>query len=599
MNRLVGALSPYLQQHAGNPVDWWQWGEEALAEARRRDLPVLISVGYAACHWCHVMAHESFEDDEVAAKINALTVPVKVDREERPDVDSVYMAATVAMTGQGGWPMTVFAFPDGTPFYAGTYYPKDQFLRLLDAVHDAWTSQRPQLTAQGTAIVEACASSGPPLADVTQVCPIDGPCPPVSPVDEADLLAVLPALDAAFDERNGGFGRAPKFPNQPALAYLARLHDHNGDSRALEIAETCARRMARGGIYDQLAGGFARYSVDSTWTVPHFEKMLYDNALLLSTYTDLYRRTEDDFFRRVAEETARFVIDDLGTDNGGFASALDADTEGTEGATYVWTPEQLTDVLGDDDGAWAAETFGVTSDGTFEHGTSVLRLLGEPDPARLADVRDQLAAARRGRPQPARDDKIVAVWNAFAVIALGAYAEATGDEWADSAADRAARLLADLHVDGDRLYRVSRDGRRGDSAGVLEDYAATVLAFASRGTRSAGDDADHWFRLADTLAESMTARFTADTGAFFDTAHDAEALVHRPSDTNDGPTPSGWALAVSALSGHAVWAGERGDSDADRFHDTAWRGLAAVVPAIRQQPRFTAGLATAAFDLLV
>ncbi|MGH8794493.1 MAG: thioredoxin domain-containing protein, partial [Stackebrandtia sp.] len=466
MNRLGKAMSPYLRQHAGNPVEWREWGAEALAEARRRDVPLFISVGYAACHWCHVMAHESFEDESVAEKVNAATVPVKVDREERPDVDAVYMQATVALTGQGGWPMTVFATPEGTPFYAGTYFPREHFLRLVDAVSDAWTRRRDDVLAQGNAIVEACAASGPRLADVTEACPIGGPCPPTPPVDEAVLDASAAAIRRSHDPVNGGFGDAPKFPTQPALAWLLDHHAATSEPDSLAVVRHTATRMARGGIYDQLAGGFARYSVDAEWVVPHFEKMLYDNALLL----DLYRRLADgedaELFDRVAGQTARFVVEDLGTPEGGFASALDADADGVEGSTYVWTPTQLREVLGEVDAEWAAEAFAVTPRGTFEHGASVLQLPREPDdPARFAEVASRLLAARGARPQPERDDKVVAGWNALAIKALLAYADGRDAPWAVEAAQRAARLLVDAHLTDGRLRRVSRDGVAGVAEG--------------------------------------------------------------------------------------------------------------------------------------
>ncbi len=356
-NRLAEATSPYLLQHADNPVDWREWGEEAFAEARERDVPVLVSVGYAACHWCHVMAHESFEDAATAAQMNEHFVCVKVDREERPDVDSVYMTATQAMTGHGGWPMTVFTTPDGRPFYCGTYFPPrpahgmPSFRQVLAAVDDAWRNKRSELESAGTKIVGAISAR----LDL-------GPPTPLS----AELLdRAVASLDRSFVEETGGFGGAPQFPPSMVLEFLLRAHARTADPRALHMARRTLEAMARGGIYDQLAGGFARYSVDAGWVVPHFEKMLYDNALLLRVYLHLWRATGDAWARRVADETAAFLVRDLGTPEGGFASALDADTEGVEGLTYVWTPEQLVDVLGTDDGTWAADLLSVTGPGTF------------------------------------------------------------------------------------------------------------------------------------------------------------------------------------------------------------------------------------------
>src|SRR4051794_38733627 len=376
-NRLAGATSPYLLQHKDNPVDWWPWCEEAFEEARRRDTPVLISVGYAACHWCHVMAHESFEDESIAAAVNASFVAIKVDREERPDVDAVYMTATQAMTGQGGWPMTVFATPDGQPFFCGTYYPKANFARLLGSVATAWRDQRDAVLRQGVAVVEAI--GGAQL--------VGGPTAPVSP----ELLATaVDRLAAEHDPVYGGFGGAPKFPPHLNLLFLLRHHQRTGSPQALEMVRHTVERMARGGIYDQLAGGFARYAVDNTWTVPHFEKMLYDNALLLRVCAELWRLTGETLARRVADETAAFLLRDLATPAGGLASALDADTDGVEGLTYAFTPADLVDALGPDDAAWAADLFAVTERGTFEHGRSVLVLARDID-----DAADEVVARWR------------------------------------------------------------------------------------------------------------------------------------------------------------------------------------------------------------
>src|SRR5215218_9607632 len=453
-NHLSGSTSPYLLQHADNPVDWREWGEEAFAEARERGVPVLVSVGYAACHWCHVMAHESFEDDATAAQMNAGFVCVKVDREERPDVDSVYMTATQAMTGQGGWPMTVFTTPDGEPFYCGTYFPPrpvhgmPAFRQVLAAVSEAWAGRRAELEAAGAQIVGAISAR----LDLGAPAPLT-----------ADVLdAAVAGLASTFDEETAGFGGVPKFPPSMVLEFLLRHAARTGDGEALRVARATLEAMARGGIYDQLAGGFARYSVDAGWVVPHFEKMLYDNALLLRVYVHLWRATGDEWARRVADETAGFLIRDLGTPEGGFASALDADTDGVEGLTYVWTPDQLVEVLGPDDGRWAAGQFEVTARGTFEHGTSTLQRLRDPgEPARLASVKERLRAARALRPQPARDDKVVTAWNGLAIAALAEHGVLTGTAESVAAARRAAELLATTHwVDG-RLRRASRDGVTG------------------------------------------------------------------------------------------------------------------------------------------
>ncbi|HRD13526.1 MAG TPA: thioredoxin domain-containing protein, partial [Mycobacterium sp.] len=364
-NALAGATSPYLRQHADNPVHWQQWSADALAEAARRDVPILLSIGYAACHWCHVMAHESFEDAEVAAAANADFVCIKVDREERPDLDAVYMNATVAMTGQGGWPMTCFLTPDGRPFFCGTYYPKAQFLQLLAAVAETWRLQRAD-------IEQASDQVAGELRRMAAGLPGGGPEIEPSLCDRA-VAAIL----GDEDTRRGGFGSAPKFPPSALLEALLRTHERTRSPVPLAAVERTGAAMARGGIYDQLAGGFARYSVDADWVVPHFEKMLYDNALLLRAYAHWARRTGDPLARRVAAQTAAFLINDL-ADGEMFTSSLDADAAGSEGSTYVWTPAQLREVLGADDGDWAATVFAVTERGTFEHGASVLQLPAEP-----------------------------------------------------------------------------------------------------------------------------------------------------------------------------------------------------------------------------
>ena len=543
-NRLAGATSPYLLQHADNPVDWWEWGEAAFAEARRRDVPVLLSVGYAACHWCHVMAHESFEDEATAAQMNADFVCVKVDREERPDVDSVYMAATQALTGSGGWPMTVFTTPEGKPFYCGTYFPPrpthgmPAFRQLLSAVTDAWRTRREELETAGARITEGISSR------------LDLGTP--APLSAAVLDGAVAALAGRHDERWGGFGGAPKFPPSMLLEFLLRQSARTGDAAALRMAHRTLEAMARGGIHDQLAGGFARYSVDAQWVVPHFEKMLYDNALLLRVYLHLWRATGEEWARRVADATAAFLVRDLGTPEGGFASALDADTEGVEGLTYVWTPAELVEVLGEDDGRWAAELFEVTPAGTFEHGTSTLQLLRDPDDdARFASVRERLGAARARRPQPARDDKVVTAWNGLAIAALAEHGVLTGTPSSVDAARRAAELLADVHwVDG-RLRRASRDGVAGAPAGVLEDYgdlAEGLLALH----QATGEG--RWLELAGDLLDVVAEQFV-DADGWHDTAADAEALVHRPFDPGDGPTPSGIAAVAGAAVGWSALAG--------------------------------------------
>jgi uncharacterized protein YyaL (SSP411 family) len=587
VNRLGSATSPYLLQHAENPVDWWEWSAEAFAEAKRRDVPVLISVGYAACHWCHVMAHESFEDARVAELVNANLVAIKVDREERPDVDAVYMTATQAMTGQGGWPMTVFATPDGDPFFCGTYYPKPTFMRLVESVTQAWTDQREAVLQQGAAVVEAVASS--------QAAGLAGESGAIT----AELLDTAAGLlHQDHDPTYGGFGGAPKFPPHLAMLFLLRHYHRTREPYSLELVRHTAEAMARGGIYDQLGGGFARYSVDSRWIVPHFEKMLYDNALLLRVYTQLWRVTGDPFVRRIAAETAGFLVRDLYQPGGGFAASLDADTNGVEGATYVWTPHQLVEVLGREDGAFAADLFDVTSTGTFEHGKSVLRLARDVDSAdesiveRYRSVRARLLAARAQRPQPGLDDKVVAAWNGLAVTALAEYVSYMDDQQDHdtAAAVRAtARYLLERHVVDGRLRRVSRGGVVGAPAGVLDDHGCVAEGFLAM-HQLTGEG--RWLAAAGQLLTTAQERFTDGSGGFFDTADDAETLVARPADPTDNATPSGLSAMAAALLTYSALTGETS------FRDAAQAALEKVTVLLAKHPRFGGHAAAVAEALL-
>ncbi|GIH91546.1 thioredoxin domain-containing protein [Planobispora siamensis] len=574
MNKLKDATSPYLLQHADNPVHWFEWGPEAFEEAARRDAPLLISVGYSACHWCHVMAHESFEDEATAALMNEHFVNVKVDREERPDVDAVYMAATQAMTGHGGWPMTVFATPEGHPFYTGTYFPRPQFQRLLTAVATTWKEDRQGVLTQSSKIVEALGE---------QTAFPSGPLP-----TPETLTRAVRNLASSFDPVHGGFGGAPKFPPSMALEFLLRYGAAGGPEagRAVSMTERTLEAMARGGMYDQLVGGFARYSVDAEWIVPHFEKMLYDNALLLRVYTHWWRATGSVMGRRVALETADWLLAEMSTSEGGFASALDADSEGVEGKFYVWTVDELEELLGEEDGDWAAGVFEVTGAGTFEHGTSVLQLLSDPDdPERFERVRSALLAARARRVRPGRDDKVVAAWNGLAVAAL-AEAGALFDR-ADlvSAARAAATLLEEVHMDGDRLLRTSRDGRAGGNAGVLEDYADVAEGLL---TLYGVTGETRWFHRAEALLETVLTRFSDGSGGFFDTADDAERLFQRPQDPTDNATPSGQFAAAGALLTYAALTGSA------RHREAAEAALGTVSVLAERHARFAGwGLAVA------
>lgn len=547
-------------------MHWREWTPDALAEAADRDVPILLSIGYAACHWCHVMAHESFEDAEVAAAMNADFVCIKVDREERPDLDAVYMNATVALTGQGGWPMTCFLTPDGRPFFCGTYYPKPNFLQLLAAVAQTWRERRGEveqasdrIAGELTAMASGLPGGGPPV--LPELC-------------DAAVAAVLADEDVA----RGGFGAAPKFPPSALLEALLRHHERTGAAESLATAERTAAAMARGGIYDQLGGGFARYSVDASWVVPHFEKMLYDNALLLRFYAHWTRRTGDPLARRITAETADFMVRDLGAD-GMFTSSLDADTAGVEGLTYVWTPAALRDVLGEDDGRWAAELFAVTEAGTFEHGTSVLQLPADPtDPERFERVRHALLAARATRPQPGRDDKVVTAWNGLAVTALAEAAVALDRTDLLDAAVGCARALVALHVVDGRLRRASLGGRVGQSAGILEDHAALATALL---TLSAGTGEDTWLTAGLKLIDTALDHFADPQrpGRWFDTADDAEALMVRPADPFDGATPSGASLMAEALqlAAHLTSAGG--------YAEAADATLASATPILDRAPR--------------
>ncbi|MFI2240147.1 thioredoxin domain-containing protein [Streptomyces chrestomyceticus] len=591
MNRLAGVTSPYLLQHADNPVDWWPWTPEAFEEARRRDVPVLLSVGYSACHWCHVMAHESFEDEAVAAVINEHFVAVKVDREERPDVDAVYMEAVQAATGQGGWPMTVFLTPEGEPFYFGTYFPPEprhgmpSFPQVLQGVRSAWTDRRDEVgEVAGRIVADLSARS-------LSVSPAGGE--PVPPGPE-DLANALLTLTRDFDAVHGGFGGAPKFPPSMALEFLLRHHARTRSEAALQMVQATSEAMARGGIYDQLGGGFARYAVDETWTVPHFEKMLYDNALLCRTYAHLWRATGSDLARRVAVETAEFMVRELRTEQGGFASALDADSDDgsgrhVEGAYYVWTPEQLRDVLGEKDAEVAAHYFGVTREGTFEEGASVLQLPDTDDlvdAERIASIKERLRAARDARPRPGRDDKVVAAWNGLAIAALaetGAYFDRP--DLVQAATD-AADLLVRVHMDWQaRLHRTSRDGVAGANTGVLEDYADVAEGFVALSSVT-GEGV--WVEFAGLFLDTVLVHFTAEDGTLYDTADDAEQLIRRPQDPTDNATPSGWTAAAGALLSYAALTGSAPHRDA------AERALGVVKALSGRAPRFIGwGLAVA------
>jgi uncharacterized protein YyaL (SSP411 family) len=510
VNRLAAATSPYLLQHAGNPVDWYEWGEEALARARTEDKPILLSIGYAACHWCHVMAHESFEDAATAAEMNELFVNVKVDREERPDLDAVYMDAVVALTGHGGWPMTVFLTPEAEPFYGGTYFPPaprhglPSFRQVLEAVASAYRERRTDVQRSAAELVTAVRSSS------------EGR-PSVEPLTDSILSQAVHNLRRTFDAGHGGFGGAPKFPPASVLEFLLRRGE-------LDMVRTTLDAMAAGGMYDLVGGGFHRYSVDDDWLVPHFEKMLYDNALLVSAYLHGWVVTGEERYRLVVEETCDYLLRELALPEGGFASSQDADTDGVEGLTYTWTAEE-----------------GVPAEllRPFEHGRSIVR--GEVDP----ELRARLLEERSRRPQPVRDDKAVAAWNGLALAALAE----TGRRLASNTVLRAAErlgdfLLTELSTPDGRLYRTWRDGRA-TIPGYLEDYAD--VAYGLYELHVATGDL-RWLEGANRLARLAVDLFAdAERGGFFMTARDAEQLVARKKDLDDNPVPSGNSMLAFLL----------------------------------------------------
>ncbi len=586
-NRLAGATSPYLLQHADNPVDWWQWGPDAFAEAQRRGVPILLSVGYAACHWCHVMAHESFEDAETAAQLNEHLVCIKVDREERPDVDAVYMEATQAMTGQGGWPMTAFLTPTGEPFYCGTYFPPapshglPSFRQLCAGIAAEWATRRADIESGAVDIVQQLAA--------TNVIP------PGDAIGDDELTHAVNQLHTSYDETFGSFGGAPKFPPSMVLEFLLRHARRTGDGLALEMAQRTCEAMARGGLYDQLGGGFARYSVDNEWVVPHFEKMLYDNALLLRVYAHLWRQTGSPLARRVCLETGDWLLRELRTGEGGFAGALDADSldatgHSHEGAYYVWTWDELREVLGQEDANWFTELAGVTVTGTFEHGASTLQLPQDPDDwPRYDAIRQRLLAIRGDRTPPARDDKVIASWNGLVIAALAETGQLLDrPDFIDAAVD-AAGLLQRVHLADGRLVRASRLGVASAASGVLEDHGNVADGFL---TLAQVTGQWLWLEEAGRLLDAGLAHFADGHGGFFDTADDAEALVRRPRDVTDNATPAGASAFAGALVAYAALTGSA------RHREAAESALLTASTIIIKAPRF-AGWWAAVAEALV
>jgi hypothetical protein len=593
-NRLAQETSPYLLQHSRNPVDWYPWGEEALARAREEDKPIFLSIGYAACHWCHVMERESFEDEETAAQLNRGFVAIKVDREERPEIDQLYMGAVVAMTGGGGWPMSVFLTPDGQPFFGGTYFPSEarhglpSFRQVLEGVDRAWKEQRAEVQQAGARIVEALvAQSAPPAIGIIP--------------DQSTLEAAVEGLRATFDSANGGWGQAPKFPQPMAIDFLLRRAAAGPgatspgaivDTRALAIARRSLDAMAAGGIHDQLGGGFHRYAVDAHWLVPHFEKMLYDNAQLARVYVHAWQLTQERAYLEVASSTLDYLAREMRTADGAFAASQDADTDGVEGATYTWRAGEVAAALESagmpEAGPPLGLAYGVTEAGNWEGSTILARVRNDLevasafglDPAGTAEMLDRaraaLKTARDARPQPARDDKVLAAWNGLAIAAFADAARAlaaSGETkpaamYREIAVTAAEAVLAGLRGPDGRLARSWKDGRRTGS-GILEDHAD--LAEGLLALYEATLD-EQWFVEARRLADEMLARFRHPGGGFYDTADDHEALVARPRDVQDNAMPSGGSMAATVLLRIAALTGEGAFRSAA---EEAIRGVAA------------------------
>ena len=569
-NRLAKETSPYLLQHAHNPVDWYPWGDDAFQRAKAEDRPVLLSVGYSACHWCHVMERESFENEDIARTMNENFVNIKVDREERPDVDSIYMGAVQAMTGQGGWPMTVFMTPDGKPFYGGTYFPPEDrgglpaFPRVLEAIASAYRHNRSQIVQTTEQL----------LAHMRQASAgVRG----MEPLTTEVMNRAFAHLAAQFDGNHGGFGLQPKFPQPMVYEFLLRQHLRTGDPEPLDMVETTLDRMAMGGIYDQLRGGFHRYSTDTFWLVPHFEKMLYDNALLVRLYLHAYQMTGKPLYRKVVEETLDYVLAEMTDTTGGFYSAQDADSEGEEGKFFVWRPETVVEVLGKEDGDVVNRYFDVTVDGNFE-GMSILNVkspaaefaasegMSEDELAGLLGrARARLLEAREERVRPGLDDKVLTSWNGLMVGAFAEAGVALGRSDYTAAAARCAAFVLDSLRDGYRVLRTYKHGEAKLKA-YLEDYSYLVsgLLLLHEATFEG-----RWLQEAIDLGRDMVDLFWDEAaGQFYDTGIDHEELVVRPRDTQDNATPSGSAVAADVLLRLAVITG---DGDLERRAVTSMR----------------------------
>jgi len=593
MNRLANETSPYLKQHADNPVDWYPWGNEAFERAKAEDKPIVLSVGYSACHWCHVMAHESFEDEPTAKIMNDLFVSIKVDREERPDVDDIYMQAVQMMTGHGGWPMTVFLTPEGKPFYGGTYFPREprygmpSFQQVLEGVTDAYRNRRPELEKMANELA---------LSLNREKMAIGGTA---SDLNNDLLESARNKLTQTFDKMHGGFGQSPKFPQPMNLEFLLRYYVRTGDAEALNVATFTLKKMARGGMYDQLGGGFHRYSVDAIWLVPHFEKMLYDNAQLSRVYLHAYQITGDAFFKLIAEEIYDYVLREMTSSEGGFYSATDADSEGEEGKFFVWSKAELEELLGEN-ARIAIEVWGVSTKGNFE-GHNILYVPNEDQiaaerlglsvdelQAKLTAIKDKLYAARTQRVHPGLDDKILTAWNGLMLASLSEAARVLDRGDYREAALRNATFLRDhLLTDGDRVLRTYNDGKAKIN-GYLEDYANLIDGLIELYQTTFDEN---WFALARRLTDSALKHFRADDGGFFDTSDDAETLITRPRALQDNVTPSGSSMLARNLLRLVAYTGE-GDYD-----EAARKSLSILTAAMREYPQ-AFGEALSAVELI-
>ncbi|MCW2277629.1 thioredoxin domain-containing protein [Heliophilum fasciatum] len=565
-NQLIHEKSPYLLQHAHNPVNWYPWGDEAFTKAQQEGKPVLLSIGYSTCHWCHVMAHESFEDQDVAAYLNEHFVSIKVDREERPDIDHIYMTVCQAISGHGGWPLTVFLAPDKTPFFAGTYYPpknthgRPGFMELLEAIQEKWQSDRSTLITAGKRVTEM----------LNERITAQGDGSATAPLDKTALDKAFRLLSQQFDEQYGGFGHAPKFPTPHQLMFLLRHWHRTGEKRALQMVEKTLQSMHDGGIYDHLGGGFARYSTDEKWLVPHFEKMLYDNALLAMAYLEAYQETGKERYAVVAREIFTYVLRDMTSPEGGFYSAEDADSEGVEGKYYVWTPSEVIGVLGEDTGELFNAWYGVTNIGNFE-GKNILHRIGTLDslyggtgdrweaiddpalehrwpadwPAQLAKAREALLAARQQRIRPHKDDKILTAWNGLMIAALAMGARILGEPAYLATAEKALDMITGyLRSPRGRLLARYRDGHA-DYLGYVDDYAFVIWGLLE--LYQSGMNAKHLALALELQAEQDELFWDAEHGGYYFTGRDSEALITRPKETYDGAMPAGNSVAALNL----------------------------------------------------